>query len=510
MSETEALSPGQSLGRYELLAQVARGGMGEVWAARLKGPRGFQKLVAIKTLLPELRDDPKVEQMLLEEARIASAIQHPHVVQTTELGEHRGYLYLVMEWIDGEALSFVMKRAEERGQMPVEVAVHLVAQACRGLHAAHELSSDLGVPLGVVHRDVSPHNVLVTHSGVVKLVDFGIAKAMNQDVSFTEHGQIKGKYAYMAPEQILGDDVDRRADIFSLGITLYLLTTGQHPFKVGDQTSVIRAITSDDPAPLPSTFVPGYPPKLQAVLMKALEKAADQRFATAEALRVALEAAVPAAFAPRFELTVKQFLAANMGDRADARREALRRFQLAADERRLAEVATGALPPQASQSAGSLRSVVVDDVPRLDPLPFVQRPSEIPTARGRHRRTRRALGFAALGVAVAVAAVVATRRAPLDRAAAAPAAAVTLESPRPAAEDAPAATNVPATPVPAVEATPSAAPAPSSPVSATSSSAAAAPAKRERAPGTSSARPKSRPAAPRAGAQDLLAPDYAK
>ena len=166
MTERELLTPGQALGRYELLAQVARGGMGEVWAARLKGPRGFQKLVAIKTLLPELHDDPRIEQMLLEEARIASAIQHPNVVQTTELGEHKGCLYLVMEWIDGESLSFVLKRAEERGQMPVEVAVNLVAQACRGLHAAHELSSDLGVALGVVHRDVSPHNVLVTHSGV--------------------------------------------------------------------------------------------------------------------------------------------------------------------------------------------------------------------------------------------------------------------------------------------------------------------------------------------------------
>jgi serine/threonine protein kinase len=168
MLEAEVLSPGQVLGRYELLAQVARGGMGQVWVARLRGARGFQKLVAIKTLLPELRHDARIEQMLLEEARIASLIQHSNVVQTTELGEHRGYLYLVMEWIDGESLGFVLKRSEERGPIPLPVAVQLVAQACRGLHAAHELTSDLGVHLGVVHRDVSPHNILVTHWAAIR------------------------------------------------------------------------------------------------------------------------------------------------------------------------------------------------------------------------------------------------------------------------------------------------------------------------------------------------------
>ena len=138
MAEAEVLAPGQALGRYELLAQVARGGMGQVWVARLRGARGFHKLVAIKTLLPELRNDARIEQMLLEEARIASLIQHSNVVQTTELGEHRGYLYLVMEWIDGESLGFVLKRADERGAVPLPVTVQLVAQACRGLHAAHE------------------------------------------------------------------------------------------------------------------------------------------------------------------------------------------------------------------------------------------------------------------------------------------------------------------------------------------------------------------------------------
>jgi serine/threonine-protein kinase len=405
MAEAEVLSPGQALGRYELLAQVARGGMGQVWVARLRGARGFHKLVAIKTLLPELRNDARIEQMLLEEARIASLIQHGNVVQTTELGEHRGYLYLVMEWIDGESLGFVLKRAEERGAVPLPVTVNLVAQACRGLHAAHELTNDLGAHLGVVHRDVSPHNILVTHGGVVKLVDFGIAKAMKEDTSFTENGEIKGKYSYMAPEQILGDEVDRRADVFSLAITLYLMTTGRHPFKAGEKTNLIRAVTSEEPPPLPSSYLPSYPRALEAVVMKALAKAPEQRYPSTEAMRVALEAALPEAFAPRFEAQVKDYLAKVMGDRAAARREALRRFQLAADERLVAED-PNALPQLASQSGGSLRAILIDNAPveishtaAGQTAPLVPRPSELPTELGR----RRSRGPRVFGAVAAVA-----------------------------------------------------------------------------------------------------------
>jgi serine/threonine-protein kinase len=508
MTEREALSAGQTLGRYELLAQVARGGMGEVWAARLQGARGFQKLVAIKTLLPELRDDPRIEQMLLEEARIASAIQHPNVVQTTELGEHRGYLYLVMEWIDGEALSFVQKRAEERGDIPIEVAVHLVAQACRGLHAAHELTSDLGVPLGVVHRDVSPHNLLVTHTGVIKVVDFGIAKAMNQDTSLTDNGEVKGKYAYMAPEQVLGDDVDRRADVFSLGITLYLLTTGHHPFKTGDKASVIRAITNDAPPPPPSTYILGYPSELAAVVMKALEKAPDQRFATTEAFRAALHGALPEAFVPGFDATVREFLSRTMGDRATARREALRRFQLAADERRLVDGGSGALPVPPAQSGGSFRAIIIDQSAAVIPgaLATERRLSQAPTALGlaQRPRSRAPLAFAALGLCLAALAFwfgrpTSFRHSP----AASPAPATTLAAPAPSPEPPAPPAELPSAPAS------SASPDPVAP-SATAPSATAAPppARPELSPTRPKARSKTRPHTD--AARDLLAPEYAK
>ena len=409
MTEIQPLAPGHELGRYELLAQVARGGMGQVWVARLKGARGFQKLVAIKTLLPELLDDPRIEQMLLEEARIASLIHHPNVVQTTELGEHRGYLYLVMEWVDGESLAFIVKRAEERGAMPLVVAVNLLAQACRGLHAAHELTNDLGVHLGVVHRDVSPHNVLVTHAGVVKLVDFGIAKAMNQDFSSTSHGEVKGKFAFMSPEQVLSEDVDRRADVFAVGISLYQLTTGVHPFKgKGGRANVLHAITGQEPVVAPSVVAPGYPGALEKVVLKALEKRPEDRYQTANELRVALEAAVPEAFAPSIEVELRDFLAQTMGDRAVARREALRRFQLAADERALSTLDAGT-PGLPSQSAGSLRAIVVDEGQSVSI--HVQGPklSHAPTVISRPRRGRRALALALTAALACVAGFVGMR-----------------------------------------------------------------------------------------------------
>ncbi len=312
------------LGRHELLASVARGGMGRVWLARLQGARGFQKLVAIKTLLPGTHDQSRLERMLLEEARIASLIQHENVVETLELGEHRGVLYLVMEWVDGDSLKLIFERSETRGGMPRNVSVNLVAQTLRGLHAAHELRDEHGKLLGVVHRDVSLPNVLVTYDGVAKLVDFGIAKAINQCVADTEAGEFKGKVSFMSPEQLLGGQIDRRSDLFAVGIVLYLLTTGRHPFEGDNPGAVLHNILSLDPAQPPSSFIEDYPAELETVVLRALAKEPERRFQTAEEMRVALERALPAELGQVSEAELKGFLARVLSDHAEKKRQALR------------------------------------------------------------------------------------------------------------------------------------------------------------------------------------------
>src|SRR5690606_31945524 len=199
------VQPGYVLGRYELLIPIAAGGMAQVWAARLRGARQFQKIVAVKTLLPRLSQDEQFEQMFLDEATLASRVRHPNVAEILDLGEHSGVLYLVMEWIEGVPLNQLMKGAKAVGGVPAPVATRIAMQACAGLHAAHELTDENGTLVGLVHRDVSPQNVLVTYDGVTKVVDFGVAKATALGGGATVAGQIKGKVGYMAPEQVRGE-----------------------------------------------------------------------------------------------------------------------------------------------------------------------------------------------------------------------------------------------------------------------------------------------------------------
>jgi serine/threonine-protein kinase len=382
--------------------------MGQVWLGRLQGARGFNKLVAVKTLLTGEQDTKRLESMLQEEARIASMIQHANVVHTIELGEHDGLLYLVMEWVDGEPLGFLLNRAAERGAgVPVGIAAALVSQVLAGLHAAHELSDHSG-PLGVVHRDVSPHNILVTYDGVAKLLDFGVAKATLQTSSNTETGEVKGKFSYMAPEQILGGEVDRRCDIFAAGIVLYFLSTGRHPFKHANTAAVIHAITTDDPVAPPSSFMDDYPAELEHVVMKALEKDVSKRWTTAEEMRVALERALPEAFDDAGDAALRAFMERMLGDRKLARREAVRRAQLAADAR---DIETGArkVLQGSAQSASSLRAISIsnpapeDAEAALSVAPEHQHTQRAPAKK---RRTPKAPLFAAIaGLVLAGAAV---------------------------------------------------------------------------------------------------------
>jgi serine/threonine protein kinase len=292
MSQHE-IGPGHVLGRYELLMPIAAGGMAMVWAARLKGTRGFQKIVAVKTMLPKLSEDDQFEKMFLDEASLASKVRHPNAVEILDLGEQDGVLFLAMEWIDGVPLNQLMKAAKQKGGVPTTVATRMVMQACAGLHAAHELTDGKGKLIGLVHRDISPQNILVTYDGVAKVVDFGVAKATALGDGATQAGQLKGKVSYMAPEQVRGEPIDRRADVFAMGIVLYALTTGKHPFRKESEGATLFAITAPEAVIPPRKFVPDYPQPLQDVLLKALEKDRDQRYASASELLKALDKALP-------------------------------------------------------------------------------------------------------------------------------------------------------------------------------------------------------------------------
>lgn len=338
MSTNDKLAPGMVLGRYELLLPIAQGGMATVWAARQKGSRGFQKTVAIKTMLPTLSDDPQFEQMFLDEAALAAKIHHPNVAEILDLGEQDEIIYLVMEWVDGEALSVVHKAARKNNaQLPQRIAVRVGIQACAGLHAAHELHDENDVPLELVHRDVSPQNILVTYDGIVKLVDFGVAKAVGRAGGETTAGQLKGKVPYMSPEQTRGGNVDRRTDIFAMGIVLYKLSTGVHPFLGENDLVTMRNIITRPLLP-PRVKNPGFPQELEQVLIKCLQKDPDKRYQTMVELGNALERALNSMGIADDD--IGGYVRTLMGDRGAKRRAALRDAVRAADER----FATGTHP----------------------------------------------------------------------------------------------------------------------------------------------------------------------
>lgn len=321
------IQAGEAFGRYELLLPIARGGMSRVWAARLRGTRGFQKLVAIKTLRASTSDDSMLERMLLEEARLASQIQHPNVAQYLDLGERQGVLFVVMEWLEGEALGSLMRLAAPSGGIPLGISVQIVAQVCKGLHGAHELRDAAGAPLGLVHCDVSPQNLMVGKNGAVRLIDFGIARATH------DHGSTQlfaGKLAFMAPEQARGESIDRRADLFSLGVVLYLLTTGRHPFPGKTAADSLRRMQSNAPILEPSVIRPSYPKALELVVLKALARDPASRFGSAAEMLMELTEAFPRRAS---EPAVAEFVERVAGTVLKERREAITEAMRLADER---------------------------------------------------------------------------------------------------------------------------------------------------------------------------------
>ncbi|MDI1478747.1 serine/threonine-protein kinase [Polyangium sp. y55x31] len=332
MLHNRDLKPGVTLGRYEILMPVAQGGMAAVWAARMVGSRGFQKIVAIKTMLPGLSEDPEFEAMFLDEARLAARIRHPHVAEILDLGDENGVLYIVMEWINGESLFVINRNAKDQGGFPLPLLLRMLSSACAGLHAAHEMRDDDGRPLGLVHRDVNPANVMVSYDGIVKIVDFGVAKATASVTITRVPGMLKGKAHYMSPEQVRGERLDRRSDIFSLGILMYVMITGRHPFKASTDKQTMDNIVGTEPVPL-HELVPSVRQDLEAVVMRALAKRVDDRWPDCAEMQRALDQITNAIGAAVTDGDVASFVRQLMGERSSQRRAEISAAIQAADAR---------------------------------------------------------------------------------------------------------------------------------------------------------------------------------
>jgi len=276
------------LGKYQLLAVLGRGGMAEVFLALSRGNLGFDKLAVVKRLRPGLADDDAFRTMFLDEARLAARLNHPNVVHTYEVGEHEGVYFIAMEYLEGQALNKITHAAEKRGE-PLEprISARIISDALAGLHHAHTLADFDGRPLGIIHRDISPHNLFVTYEGTTKLVDFGIAKAALSSTE-TEVGVLKGKVAYMSPEQATGVPLDARSDVFAMGIVLWEMLT-QRRLMTGDSaaSTIHRLLTA--PVPPVSSMRRDVSQSLDAIVDRALKKNPDERFSSALEMREAIE-----------------------------------------------------------------------------------------------------------------------------------------------------------------------------------------------------------------------------
>jgi serine/threonine protein kinase len=277
---------GRTVGRYEIVRHLASGGMAELYIARQQAMGGFEKPVVLKLLQPRYAEKPSVVTMFLDEARLAAKLNHPSIVHVYDVAEEGGMKYIAMEYIDGETVADIVKQGlAVENYLPLEHAVHLVAQSAAGLAYAHERREPDGRVLRIVHRDVSPTNILVSYEGQTKIVDFGIARA--QDELREESGILPGKASYMSPEQIRGQGADYRSDIFALGIILYELTLCQRLYR-GAPEAVMRRIVEENITP-PTAIKRDYPPTLELIVMRALEKRPEDRYQSAEAMRDDLE-----------------------------------------------------------------------------------------------------------------------------------------------------------------------------------------------------------------------------
>ncbi len=341
-----SIDVGSTFDAYEILALLARGGMANVWLARQRMKHGLETVVAIKTILPEYSLDPKFQTMFLDEARIACRIDHPNVARLLDVGEAQGSSYIVMEYVGGESLSRLRRTfARMNKTLPLAISLRITADLCAGLHAAHELVGPDGA-LHVVHRDVSPQNVLLSDSGVVKLIDFGVAKARGRLGGETSAGFAKGKARYMAPEQASGLGLDRRADVFAAGAVLYELLASRTPIEGDNDMAVLKALVTDTPIdPLPVSV----PEPVRAVVERAVSKSAADRYATAAEMRDAIEEAMAALGLRASAGDIERALREQLADRIAERKQSVEAAMRAADAR-----AAGSAIPIVDESSTDL------------------------------------------------------------------------------------------------------------------------------------------------------------
>jgi serine/threonine-protein kinase len=352
------------VGRYRILSELGRGGMSNVYLAVAHGPGGVNKLVVLKALLPDLSAEPYALTMFLDEARLAAQLNHPNVVQTYEVGTEGDRHVIVMEYLEGQSLSIVIKRSEQAGNpLPLQLHLRIIVSALEGLHYAHELKAYDGSPLQLVHRDISPQNVFVTYDGQVKVLDFGIAKAASSS-THTATGIVKGKIAYMAPEQTIGDSVDRRADIFSVGCMLWACATGRKLWKDTPDVHIMRRVINGD-IPTPQSANPACDDELNRIVMKSLAVDPNHRYQTALELQQDLET-----YCERLDVAKQKDIARHVSTLFADKRAEIK----ALVERQLALVGT----EETSASGSRGIPVLTTDVK----TPSGSRPSWMPTKMG--------------------------------------------------------------------------------------------------------------------------------
>ena len=320
-------NPGKKMmGRYQLLALLATGGMAEVYLAKQKGIKGFEKLVVVKRILPHLARESRFIEMFFDEARITAKLNHPNIIQTYDLGKEGNEYFIAMEYLEGESLGYLINRAQESGQLlPETLAAGIVFELCKGLEYAHKYRDESGTHLNIVHRDISPHNIFVMFSGGVKLVDFGIAKATTRE-HHTIDGSLKGKLGYMSPEQCLGKTLDARSDLFSLGVVLWELLARRRLFKRGSESAMIEAILRE-PIPRLREMLPNIPKSLDVIVNRALQKEPDSRYFSANEMGSDIKEYLREAKVAGVTKDIEAFVGKVLAERVMAKREALKEIE---------------------------------------------------------------------------------------------------------------------------------------------------------------------------------------